>query len=290
MDWTPKITQDGTQTFYSPEFGEHFHSLAGARQEATEKFVKPCQLSSKAQNRDRLILIDICYGLGYNTAAALTEIYSANPLCQVISIALELDFSVPQAAIAHKLLANWPIVAIAPLLALADTQSVQGDRCHAQLLVGDARQTLQSVRERGVKADAIFLDPFSPNQCPQLWTVEFLDLVAQCLEPDGILATYSCAASVRTALQLAGLNVGSTPGIGRRSPGTAASFSALADAYSLSLREREHLQTRAAIPYRDPSLTATAERIRDCRRREQAVSSLESTSQWKKRWQREEGK
>jgi tRNA U34 5-methylaminomethyl-2-thiouridine-forming methyltransferase MnmC len=287
MDWKPQPTQDGTFTFYSPEFGEHFHSTAGARLEAEEKFVKPCRLAQKAPIQTHLTLIDICYGLGYNSAAAFTAIQTANPDCHITLIALELDVTVTQAAIAHHLLADWSPDAIALLVALAQTRQFHSECCHAQLLLGDARQTLRSVCDRQIQADAILLDPFSPNQCPSLWTVEFLALVAQCLKPDGILATYSCAASARAALQLAGLTLGSTPGVGRRSPGTVASFSPLSD-YSLSPQEIEHLQTRAAIPYRDPTLADPAEQIRDRRRQEQATSHLESTSQWKKRWQGKE--
>jgi hypothetical protein len=43
-----------------------------------------------------------------------------------------------------------------------------------------------------------------------------------CLHVDGLLATYSCAAAVRTALLAADLQIGSTPPVGRRSPGTVA--------------------------------------------------------------------
>ena len=133
------------------------------------------------------------------------------------------------------------------------------------------------------QADAIFLDPFSPPKCPQLWTVEFLKLVAKCLKPDGIIVTYSSSAAARTALSLAGLQIGSTTSVGRKSPGTVASFSAI-NLPTISLQEQEHLQTRAAIPYRDSTLQATAESIRQQRELEQQASKLEPTSQWKKRW------
>ncbi|MFN6307693.1 MAG: MnmC family methyltransferase, partial [Microcystis sp.] len=98
------------------------------------------------------------------------------------------------------------------------------------------------------------------------------------------LVTYSCAASVRRALQLAGLQIGATDSVGRRSPGTIASFLSLPP--SLSAQEWEHLQTKAAIPYRDATLSDPAEVIIQRRRSEQALCDLEPTSHWKKRWQR----
>lgn len=89
------------------------------------------------------------------------------------------------------------------------------------MLIGDARTTIQVVQASGFQVDAIFLDQFSPPNCPQLWTVEFLEQVAKCLSSTGRLATYSCTA-LRTALLAAGLKIGFTPPVGRRSTGTVA--------------------------------------------------------------------
>jgi tRNA U34 5-methylaminomethyl-2-thiouridine-forming methyltransferase MnmC len=283
--FNPQPTADGSQTFFSVEFQETFHSRYGAKQEAELKFVEPCQLKQKAQTRSRLILLDICYGLGYNTAAALAAIWQANPHCQVEWVGLELNADVPKAAIAHHLLDLWPAPIPETLQQLAATTSVHTPRFHAQLLLGDARTTLKALQNTGFKADAIFLDPFSPPHIPQLWTVEFLALAAGCLQPNGRLATYSCAAAIRTALRLAHLHLGATPAVGRRSSGTVASFTS-EGLPPLSQKEQEALQTRAAVPYRDPQLRATPEEILQNRRNEQQLSVLEPTAAWKKRWLR----
>lgn len=282
----PELTADGSFTFFSAEFGENFHSLQGAREEAERKFIQPTLLEQKAK-KSTLHLLDVCYGLGYNSAAALTKIWEVNPQCRVNLIGLELNSEVPQAAIAHQLLNLWPQPVNQVLTELAFNFKVDREVLQAQLFIGDARQTIQQVRLSGFLADAIFLDPFSPPKCPQLWTVEFLGMVAQCLQPQGRLATYSCAAAVRTALMAAGLKIGSTTPVGRRSPGTVASYTD-DQLPALSLPECEHLQTKAAIPYRealrDRDLCDSAATIWQRRQQEQQTSSLESTSQWKKRW------
>jgi tRNA U34 5-methylaminomethyl-2-thiouridine-forming methyltransferase MnmC len=279
--FTPQQTADGSFTFFSSEFEEYFHSTQGAKEEALLKFAQPCQIAEKAQ-QSVVRLLDVCYGLGYNTAAALEVIWANNPNCRIELVALELDLSVPRSAIAHHLLDSWSPPIPELLEVLVTSLQVQTNRLDAQLLLGDARSTIQQVRQSNFKADAIFLDPFSPRRCPPLWTVEFFQQLVSCCTPTGRLATYSCAASVRSALIAAGFNISQTPPLRGRQPGTLASFTD--DLPTLSVRSQEHLQTRAAVPYRDPLLCDSADIILQRREIEQQESSLEPTSRWQKRW------
>jgi tRNA U34 5-methylaminomethyl-2-thiouridine-forming methyltransferase MnmC len=281
--FTPQETADGSYTFFSSTFNEAFHSLYGAKQEAQKKFVEPCALPQKAQLQDHLFLLDVCYGLGYNTASALETIWQINPRCQVSWFGLEFDPLVPLSAIASNLLTDYSPLVRNLLTDLAQNHEVKTELFQGKLLMGDARIKIDEIINLGFKSDAIFLDPFSPPKCPQLWTVEFLAKVSQCLQKTGKLATYSCSASVRKALLLAGLFIGSTPSIGRKSPSTIASFQS--EFAPLSQEEIEHLNTRASIPYRDPHLNDPASIIIQRREIEQAQSTLETTSKWKKRWQ-----
>ncbi len=279
QDFTPQRTADGSHTFFSSSFHELFHSHYGARQEAIGKFVQPTGIPTLATT-GQVTILDICYGLGYNTAAALETIWAVDPNCRVTVVGLELDPQVPQAAI--PLLADC-FPAVQPVLAtLANHGHVKNDRLTARLLFGDARQTLKTLATECLIAEAIFLDPFSPPRCPQLWTVEFLNLVATCLAPSGIIATYSCAAAVRSALLAIGLDIGSTAPIGRQAPGTVAARQP-DHLPPLAPHEQEHLATRAAVPYRDPTLQDSPATIVARRQAEQADSTLEPTSRWKQR-------
>ena len=279
----PQLTKDGSYTFFSDEFQEAFHSIHGAKQEAEIKFVQPTLIRKIAQERNSIRILDICYGLGYNSAAAMEAIWQVNPQCHIDLVGLEISAEVPQQALANKLLNQWRSPVPQFLAALAQTYLVSQDKFKGRLVLGDARQTIQQFTSW--QADAIFLDPFSPPKCPQLWTVEFIAQVAQCLAPQGRLATYSCAAAVRTALLLAGLNIGSTKSVGRKSPGTVAAY-VDQGLTTLSLQEQEHLRSRASIPYRDFYLSNSTQKICELREQEQQNSKLEPTSQWKKRWLR----
>ena len=166
--------------------------------------------------------------------------------------------------------------AIAQILqAAAKDQIVKTEKLSLQLLIGDARQTVSQVPAKW--ADAIFLDPFSPPHCPQLWTVEFIQLLANCLKSDGYLVTYSSSAAVRAAMLSAGLQIGAIAPIGRKSPSTIAAFPPTA-LPPISKTEADFLKTRAAIPYRDHTLQSTAAEIISSRQAEQINSELAPSS------------
>ncbi|AFY70558.1 protein of unknown function DUF752 [Thalassoporum mexicanum PCC 7367] len=317
---TAQATADGSHTFFSAQFQEAFHSNHGAKQEAIAKFVQPCQIAAKVRNKvktgQKLKILDVCYGLGYNTAAALeTTIATLGEISEITQqehnqpnlpkltveiFGLESNLAVPQTAIAQNLISIWsPTVreilsAIAQAEQLADYSIKTAEfelTIVGTLLIGDARQTIphlsKTYQPQKHWADAIFLDPFSPPKCPQLWTVEFLQRLANCLAIDGYLATYSCAAAVRSALLQTGLKIGSTRPVGRKSPGTIAThannpqrFAALT---TLNQLEQGILQTRASIPYRDPGLSDRPEQIITRRQRSQQNSELETSSSWKRR-------
>ncbi len=298
--FTPVKTGDGSSTFYSATFGEWFHNREGACQEAQTTYIEPAGLVKRVQQQPYeaskqpgsqvapLKILDICYGLGYNTAAALAAIWAVNEDCRVDIRALEIDLEPARNALTQHLTQSYSPAVKQVLYELATKGSATQNGLNAQLILGDARQQIQTLIAQNWQADVIFLDPFSPPNCPQLWTAEFLKLVAQCLKPNGgTLVTYSCAAAGRTALKLAGLSIGTLQTPLRKWPGTIACHATddLEALPPLSQQEQEHLQTRAAVPYRDPTLQATAEEILERRVQEQATSPLLPTKPWRRRWQ-----
>ncbi|WP_434685727.1 tRNA (5-methylaminomethyl-2-thiouridine)(34)-methyltransferase MnmD [Pseudanabaena minima] len=274
-------TEDGSVTFWSDTFQETFHSSHGAKHEAEAKFVIPAKITEKARTQTQLNILDVCYGLGYNSAAAIACV-SEVPDCRanLHIIALENNLEVPQKASAAGLVDIWQPAIAQILKTAAETQTLVTESLSLQLLIGDARQTISQVPHKW--ADAIFLDPFSPPHCPQLWTVEFIQLLANCLKPDGYLVTYSSSAAVRAAMLLAGLQIGAIAPIGRKSPSTIAAF-APTPLPPISDTEAAFLKTRAAIPYRDLTLQSTASEIIALRQDEQNNSNLPPSSSLRKK-------
>ncbi len=287
VSWAPEKTEDGSFTFFSEEFQERFHSHLGAKTEAFQKFAEITDLTQRAKS-SHIKLLDVCFGLGYNTAAAIETIWSANSNCHIEVYGLEIDPTVPQAATLPPLIDSWSSAVKEILTKLALENRCLEEKITAELLIGDARQTIQSLIKKNFQADAIFFDPFSPKRCPQLWTVEFFQQVTKCLAKTGKLTTYSRSASVRTAMLNAGLYIGTIPLSKNHqsrewSLGTVGCFNP-ETLHPLSPMELEHLQTRASIPFRDPQLTDTAEAIIKRHQQEQELCQLESTSSWRKRW------
>ena len=81
------------------------------------------------------------------------------------------------------------------------------------LIKGDARDTLPGWQGR---ADAWFLDGFSPAKNPELWNAGLMQHVARHTAPQGTFATYTAAGHVRRALCDAGFSVRRVKGYGRK--------------------------------------------------------------------------
>ena len=294
----PRRTGDGSLTLWSERFGECFHSGSGAYAEAQQKFVRPAALQ-RFEPGSHLRVLDLCVGLGYNSAALLEAAEQRG--LQVDWIGLELDPRPLALALADPAFrALWQ----PPTLAVLEALDGHGQWCSpggssGYWQLGDARRHLPSlVRSHGGQLDLVLHDAFSPGHCPELWSVEVLSALAALLRPQGRLLTYCAAAAVRSGLQEAGLELASITGPviatapGRHwSHGTAASPTPLPVSRAegdvlrpLSRMEREHLLTRAAEPYRDPSGRGDVTRLQSERAERQRHHGGESTSAWRRRW------
>ena len=73
-DYEFYYTQDGSIGLYSYEDEDVYHSKFGALSEAWEKFVLPSNISHKLQTKEELAVLDVCYGIGYNTKALISSV------------------------------------------------------------------------------------------------------------------------------------------------------------------------------------------------------------------------
>ncbi|MFM7269301.1 MAG: MnmC family methyltransferase [Cyanobium sp.] len=314
---------DGSFSLWSAGIGEGFHSGRGALREARETFLQPSQLE-RFQTSGGVKVVEVCVGTGTNLAVLLES-------CRALGLTLEwwgLELTPEPLALAlsqPSFRAPWQAGTLQTLERLLAHGTWNDSRSRGRMLLGDARHTLGSLmqRRRG-QVDLIWHDAFSPQRCPQLWTLEILAALASLLTPDGRWISYCSAAAVREGWRQVGLNLAALcpplsaaadatrPGIVRGqdrpdkapeqsscpahrgrawSGGTVASpgpLAAMPRSHPLSLMEQEHLASAAGEPYRDPSGSATPAAIHAARRQAQAAAlatgSRGSSSAWRQRW------
>jgi radical SAM protein (TIGR01212 family) len=264
-------TEDGSVTFWNEDYKEHYHTPAGARLEAEEKYIVPSKLRERLAKGD-VQLLDVCFGLGYNSLCALNLTRKDAPSTLSIT-ALEMDRRVVRAASQN----------IQPLetdsfdwkKTLAELHNNQESRITDYALLsivwGDARYTIKKLKPHAF--DLIFLDAFSTQRNSELWTVDFFRKLKAVMKPDAVLLTYCAAIPVRAGLMEAGFFVGETDPVGRKRGGTIAAMRAndieipLPDSEIKLIRD----STRG-LPYRDPhGVWSNKEILRD--RQERIIES-----------------
>jgi len=285
------ITKDGSYSLRSVFFQENFHSLLGALEETKLKFTSTSNL--KRYEGKSLNVLDICFGLGYNSASLLDELIKQKSYLNWY--ALEIDKNPLEYSLRNEsFLKLWDPKVKKIFESLYRKNYFEDQFFKCSVLWGDAREEINIIPS-SIKFDLIYLDSFSPQKCPQLWTTEFLSKVTEKLNSHGYLITYSSSAAVRKTLRNLGLEIFNIkPNFKNRtfwSQGTIAISKF--DKYKskpnfnfekLSLLEEEHLLTKASIPYRDQDLNSSKDDIIKRRKDEQMFSNLLSTKKWRKKW------
>src|SRR3989338_2132912 len=88
------ITADNTETFLNEEVGESYHSQTGAVEEALKKYAIPCkirELAKTLKSGEKIRILDVCSGLGYNSAMAVSEALEKNTNWEVEVVGREYD-------------------------------------------------------------------------------------------------------------------------------------------------------------------------------------------------------
>ncbi len=202
------LTKDGSNTLYNKKYQEYYHSISGAYTEALEKYIKPLAI----QNGDTIL--DFCFGLGYNSFVAISLFSNLD------ITALENDMEILQ-TISYFAFPSKLNETVNIFKNIAKNHLITDKKNNTiNLIIGDALKTVKTLPQNHF--DKIFFDPFSPKKAPEMWTQELFSDLFNILKRKGMLATYSCAKTVRKNMQLSGFRVIDGPSVGRKSPSTIA--------------------------------------------------------------------
>lgn len=189
------VTGDGSLTLYSAEFDETYHSdRDGALYESLQKHVIPAFMLMG--DRESVTILDICFGLGYNTLATIYYVKRESLSTKIEIISPEFD----QALIESLSTFSYP-PEFESLRLIIERLSrefyYEDEQFKIEICLGDARKTIAKMQQR---FDIVYQDPFSPAQNPLLWTREYFAQIRAVMREDAVLTTYSIAAAVRMGL------------------------------------------------------------------------------------------
>ena len=189
------LCEDGTNTLYSKEFDEPYHSTKdGALHESLEKHVKPAFALKK--DKTELVILDICFGLGYNAFATLYYIKKNNLKTKVHILSPEFDEALVRSLDDFDFPSEFDDIRYI-IKAMSQDLYYEDEQFKIEILLGDARQSIPKIKE---KIDVIYQDAFSPAHNPLLWTKEHFCDIRTISNEDAILTTYSTAAAIRLGL------------------------------------------------------------------------------------------
>lgn len=219
-------------TPYSARYDDIYHSAQGGLEQARHVFLGGNDLPGAWSGRDRFVICETGFGLGLNFLATWQAWKNDPQRCRRLHfVSIEKHpFRRDDLARVHE---QWPELAeFSAQLVKAWPTLVPGlHRLHFEneavtltLVFGDALEWLPQLL---LAADAFYLDGFSPDRNPELWSEATLAQLRRLAAPGATLATWSVAEEVTRRIATTDFSFEKRPGFGNkrymlvaRAPGT----------------------------------------------------------------------
>jgi len=201
-------TADGSNTIFSPELNEQYHSLNGAVTESEHVFIN-AGLNELIPKERNINILEIGMGTGLNILLTYKETLEkriavnyhaiepyplSSDLYSKLNYALQIEKQDNLFNLLHSSGWNEDI----PLSAMFSLRK-QKNKLEEIELIPDFYSL-------------IYFDAFSPDIQAELWTLEIFNKIYKAVKTGGILVTYSAKGQVRRNLQQAGFIVERLPG------------------------------------------------------------------------------
>lgn len=216
--FVPITTADGSRTLYDVQKNIHFRSLDGARSESAYVFY---QNSGLPEQSGPYHILELGLGTGLNLLVTLDQLAKTAPEeavhyhvveSQALPVALFLELQ--HDSWLHD--PGWNTILATGLNRLqTESQPLTLTYKQAEITIYPQRwQDCQLPAE--LQVQAIYHDPFGPQDNPDCWTVDCFRWSSQHLSDSGRLVTYAASTQMRRAMVEAGLVIASLPGSGRK--------------------------------------------------------------------------
>uniref|UniRef100_UPI0030F4CC35 tRNA (5-methylaminomethyl-2-thiouridine)(34)-methyltransferase MnmD n=1 Tax=Hyphomonas sp. TaxID=87 RepID=UPI0030F4CC35 len=216
IDWR----EDGTPVARAHD--DVYFTAGDGLAESRAVFLAGCGLPDAWQGREVFTVAETGFGTGLNFLALwqMWETHRPSPTARLHFVSFEAFPLLPEDAV--RALDSWPeLEELAALMIARWPGPAKGVRrmvwpdagISLTLHHGDIRETLPAARFR---ADAWFLDGFSPAKNEEMWGTWIYPEIAAHSAPDARLGTFTVAGAVRRGLADAGFAVSREPGHGRK--------------------------------------------------------------------------
>lgn len=202
----------------SARFDDIYHTETGALAQSRHVFLGGCGLPEAWSEQPQWLILETGFGFGLNflTTWAAWRADPARPrLLHFVSVEahpvapdelLRAAAAYPELIdLARSLAAQWD-----ELLPGFHRLWFDDGRVLLTLCIGDVQAMLRAQR---FEADSIFLDGFSPDRNPAMWSPETLKAVSRFARRGTGIATWTIARAVRDALAQEGFQVRKAPGL-----------------------------------------------------------------------------
>ena len=192
-------TADGSHTLFSKKYNQHFHNTdEGSLNEALYKHVIPAFTFHK--DKKELNILDICFGLGFNTFATIYYCLTNNLNIKLNIYSVELDFDL------IKSLKNFSypkefkkIKEFQNILNdLVNLQKYEDDNIKIEIKIEDARTYISNLPKN--LFDIVYQDAFSSDVNFELWTKEYFTDIYSICKSNSILTTYAISTNIRLSM------------------------------------------------------------------------------------------
>ncbi len=197
--WKKVKTDDDTFTLKSLEYNECYHSNEGALRETFYKHVGVAVDLMKNIEDEEIRILDICFGLGYNTFLSILN-RPENKKLKIFSPELDLElikslknFKYPKEFDKIKNIIDK----------ISENLYYKDDFIEIEVANEDAREYIKKLENIHI----VYQDAFSPKVNRELWTIEYFRDIKNILNNNGIITTYSVATPVRCALYSLGFKL-----------------------------------------------------------------------------------
>lgn len=198
------ITQDGSHSVFSPQYGVTYHSKFGAVTESAHVFID-AGLRYKAAVQRNIDILEVGFGTGLNAFMTWLEAERRNLSVRYTALeayplsleeAVQFNFAqqlgVPERSADFLRLhqVEW------------NTQTVFSEQFSFE-------KKLLRLEDFSAQSafDLIYFDAFAPQAQPELWTEAIFAALYEALRPEGVLVTYCAQGHFKRTLKRAGFAV-----------------------------------------------------------------------------------